>query len=357
MKKETYLDFIEYTISTYNKDTKRQIIKLYKDAGLVKRKDDEPTIFDDDLVDIDYSNLDNTIVECLKKSNKAIEIYEKYQFTRAYKYAVLFKCADFESILSKIDSIPEYVYDDSNTKLFADLQQPVKLITDSLIILNFNKKFEAVHPQTRKELLLHFPIIVVLHKEQKLIEFRFDTIKRLFIEGGREQTIYADIISELVFYFKEEFSCELIGINLDFMIEITKNESNKNIKLLSQYMFLQNGGKAQLTVGNNEEYILPIIGELKNIINDLKDELAKNIKIKDALEQFIYEKEETTDYPWIEILFLDEEGVKTRDNHIKLTFSYMNQKYSLITYYYNTTLNDMGRMNYVTKFIGENIKE
>ena len=140
------------------------------------------------------------------------------------------------------------------------------------------------------------------------------------------------------------------------MIEITKNESNENIKLLSQYMFLKDGGKAQLAVGNNEEYVLPIIGELKNIINELKEELDKNVKIKDALEQFIYEKEETTDYPWIEVLFLDEEGIKTRNNHVKFTFNYMNRKYCLITYYYNDTLIEMERMNNVTRFIGENIK-
>lgn len=141
------------------------------------------------------------------------------------------------------------------------------------------------------------------------------------------------------------------------MIEETKRDDNQNIKLISQYMFLKNGGKAQLTVGNNEEYVLPIIGELKNIMNELEEELSKNIKIKDALEQFIYEKEETTDYPWIEVLFLDSEGVKTRHNHVKFTFNYMNKSYSLITYYYNDTLVEMERMNDVIRFIGKNIKQ
>ncbi len=356
MKKDTYVNYIKYTLSTYNKANKRELIKLYKDANLVKEKNAYPTIFDDDLVDIDYTNMDNTIIDCIKKHDEAIEIYEKYQFTKAYKYAVLFKCSDFEKLLLKIDEIAEYEYNNTNVKLFDELQQPTKIIYNNDSILLFNKKFEAVHPQTGEELLLHYPLLAIVHKESKLVEFRFDTIKRLFTDGDRDQNIYVKLIDELINYFKTTFDSDLLAINLDFMIEITKEESNKNIKLLSQYMFLKDGGKAQLTVGNNEEYVLPIIGELKNIINELREELDKNVKIKDALEQFVYEKEETTDYPWIEVLFLDEEGIKTRNNHVKFTFNYMNRNYCLITYYYNDTLIEMERMNNVTRFIGKNIE-
>ena len=141
------------------------------------------------------------------------------------------------------------------------------------------------------------------------------------------------------------------------MKNIGDDDTVEDIKLISQYMNMKNGSKAELNVGDNEEYVLPIIGELKNIMNDLKEELDKNLKIKDALEQFIYEKEETTDYPWIEILFLNKERIKTRNNHVKFVFNYMNKNYTLITYYYNDTLIGMERMNDVTNFIGENIKK
>lgn len=158
-------------------------------------------------------------------------------------------------------------------------------------------------------------------------------------------------------YLEQEYDIKLEAIDLSFMKNIANDENIEDIKLISQYMNMKNGSKAELNVGNNEEYVLPIIGELKNIMNDLKEELDKNLKIKDALEQFIYEKEETTDYPWIEILFLNKERIKTRNNHVKFVFNYMNKKYTLITYYYNDTLIGMERMNDVTSFIGENIKK
>lgn len=355
MKKETYLNYIKYTLSTYNKVSKKELLKKYKAANLVKKKDTQLALFDNGLVDIDYSNLEDTLFQCVEKNDIALEIYERFQFMKSYKYAVLFESTDFSKFIEISKNIQEYQFKDTDIKLFDDISSPEKMEIEDLIIIRFNKKYEAVHPQTAEELLLHYPVIVVLHKDVQIVEFRFDAIKRLFIEGTRDQSLYTKLIDDIIEYFYRKYSLTLKALNLEFMIDITKNDKIDNIKLLSQYMFLKNGGKAQLTVGNNEEYILPIIGELKNIMNELKDELSQNIKIKDALEQFIYEKEETTDYPWIEVLFLDSEGIKTRNNHVKFTFNYMNKKYSLITYYYNDTLVEMERMNDVTRFVGKHI--
>lgn len=357
MKKESYINYIVYTLSTYNKVNKKTILDIYKKEGLAKKKDKQTTLFDSEYVDIDYNDFDTTLANCVIKKEKAVELYEKYQFTRSYRYSVLFKCNNFEKILIDINRIPEYKFDSNDIRLFDEFKMPKKLETSEDIILLFDRKFEAIHPQTSDELLLHYPVLVVFHKNNKIIEFRFDTIKRLFIEGERNQSIYSEIVEQLLVYLEQEYDIKLEAIDLSFMKNIANDENIEDIKLISQYMNMKNGSKAELNVGNNEEYVLPIIGELKNIMNDLKEELDKNLKIKDALEQFIYEKEETTDYPWIEILFLNKERIKTRNNHVKFVFNYMNKKYTLITYYYNGTLIGMERMNDVTSFIGENIKK
>lgn len=357
MKRESYLKYIEYTIGTYNKVTKNRLLDLYKKENIVRKKDNQVFLFSDDAIEIDNSNIDATLIKCIKANEKAIEIYEKFQFIRAYRYAVLFTCINFDELQEKVNNIPEYKYTPTDIRLDDNLQTPKKIVKDNDIILMFEKKYEAVHPQTEEELFLHYPIIVVLHKDKHIVELRFDSIKRLFVEEKNNQTIYINIISQVLSYFNINYSVELTPLELNFMKTLADDEENKNIKLISQYMNMKNGGKAELNVGNNEEYVLPLIGELKSIMNDLKEDLDNNLRIKDALEQFIYEKEETTDYPWIEVLFLDEEGIKTRNNHVKFTFNYMNQNYCLITYYYNSTLIEMERMNNVTRFIGENIQK
>lgn len=357
MKKESYINYIKYTLTTYNKSNKKLLLKVFEDKGIAKKKDAQTNLFDNELVQIDYSNIDDSIFECIDKSDKAIQEYDKFQFTRNYKYSVICTANNFEKLLKEVSSIPEYKYDTDEIKIFDEIKEPIRYEYLDYTILLFNKKYEAIHPQTGDELFLHYPVLLVFHKELKLVEIRFDTVKRLFTGGDRDQTIYIRLIDEILKFIEDNYHINLNPLDLDFMIELMKKNENEDIKLISQYMNLATGGKAQLAVGNNEEYVLPIIGELKNIISDLKEELNKNLKIKDTLEQFIFEKEETTEYPWIEVLFLNKEGIKTRNNHVKFTFNYMNKTYSLITYYYNDALIGMERMNDVTRFIGENFNK
>ena len=357
MRKESYINYIKYTLTTYNKSNKKALLKLFEKKNIAQKKDSQTNLFENDMVQIDYSNIDESIFEWIDKSKQDINEYDKFQFTRGYKYSVICTVSDFEQLLQECLKISEYQSDLEEINLYDELKNPIKYEDPEYLIILFNKKYEAIHPQTGDELFLHYPVLVVLHKNLNLVEIRFDTVKRLFTGGDRDQTIYIRLIDDVLKYFEENYTINLNPIDLDFMLELVKKDENEDIKLISQYMNLATGGKAQLAVGNNEEYVLPIIGELKNIINDLKDELDKNVKIKDALEQFIFEKEETTDYPWIEVLFLNKEGIKTRNNHVKFTFDYMNKKYSLITYYYNDALIGMERMNDVTRFIGENFNK
>lgn len=238
--------------------------------------------------------------------------------------------------------------------MYDSLVNPYKLTLESIDLILFNRKFKATHPQTLEELLLEYPIVVAIHKDEKLIEIRFDAIKQYFVEDKRQATLYADIIDEVLKYVKENWLVELKPLDMESIIDLSRKEDMDNIKLISQCMNLSNGGKAQLAVGNNEEYILPFIGELKSIMNEYKAEFERNTIIKEALDQFIFEKEETTEYPWVEMLFLDK--IKSKNIHVKFIFNYMNRGYCLILHYYNDALIGMERMNHVTRFVSRCVK-
>lgn len=72
---------------------------------------------------------------------------------------------------------------------------------------------------------------------------------------------------------------------------------------------------------------MPVIGELKALLADYQGELEKVPTIKEALEQFLYEMEEMSDYPWIELLWENE--IKIRSNRVKFILDYMGQDYTL----------------------------
>ena len=55
-------------------------------------------------------------------------------------------------------------------------------------------------------------------------------------------------------------------------------------------MRFSDGGKACLEVGSNKSYTLPLLGELRNIIEQNEDEFNKAIAIKQILEKHMMSK-------------------------------------------------------------------
>ena len=233
--------------------------------------------------------------------------------------------------------------------IFNSLKQPLYYEDGDRCYLKFNLAYATVHPVTREELLLKYPILIVFHNKSKIIEFRYDVLKKVFVLD-QEQDSYIYMIDSLRDILQNTYSCTLHGLDLNYMINVAKN--NDDVKLIAQYMKINTGQYAQLEVGNNQEYILPLIGELNNILLDFQDELEKVPALKDTLDQFMFEKEEMSDYPWIEVLW--DNDIKTRSIHVKFIFNYMNKDYGLIQHYYNNVLVGMERMNYVVDYIASN---
>lgn len=71
--------------------------------------------------------------------------------------------------------------------------------------------------------------------------------------------------------------------------------------------------------------------------------------LADALNQFIFENDELSDYTWIEVMWPDE--VKTRSIRVKFIFNYKDCHYTLIQHYYNNILIGRERMDCVTEHI------
>ena len=64
--------------------------------------------------------------------------------------------------------------------------------------MKFNQKFDAVSPQTGKEVRTRYPVVVAFHKEEELVEIRFDTLRTIFIDT--QDVFYVHLISTVVNY-------------------------------------------------------------------------------------------------------------------------------------------------------------
>lgn len=132
-------------------------------------------------------------------------------------------------------------------------------------------------------MLLKYPVLVVLHQKHQLIEMRFDVLKQYF---QTQQGFYSKLVQKIRAYLKEKLAVELVPLEMNFM----KETANDEVKLIAEYMNMASGGRAVLEVGDNEEWVLPFIGELKSLIQEYHADLEKVPALEDALNQFVYEK-------------------------------------------------------------------
>lgn len=351
MTKANYLLYLEQTINAYSLKTKQHLMKIFFEKKIAVKDDTITGQLDTDgieSVNVNRMGMNEALKLCLNKSDKAIKEVEIWEFVKDYRHSVIFTCKQFESIIKKLENL-SVLEELEQEYLFSTVKLPIFYKDEERFYLKFNVSYSAVHPTTREEVLLKYPILAVFHKNNQLIEFRYDVLKKVFVLD-KEQSSYINMIESVRKYIETEYECSLKGLDLNYMVNVAKN--NKDIKLIAQYMKFNTGQNVQLEVGNNQEYMLPLIGELNTILLDYKEELEKVPVLKDALEQFMFEKEEMSDYPWIEVLWENE--IKTRSIHVKFVMNYMNMEYGVIQHYYSNVLVGMERMNYVVEYIASN---
>ncbi|WP_242955810.1 hypothetical protein [Lachnoclostridium sp. An181] len=289
MQEKNYLEYLKKTVIAYPDKVKRHLIKKFIEEGIAtKQVDTSGQLYLDgmEIVDISEKVLSDQFLACFNQSQRARQYLEKWEFLKDYKYSVIFTCNDFSAVLKKVKEISPSKDCYENEYVYTSFIRPVTYAQEGYFFLKFNLAYAAIHPLTQEEFLTKYPFLVVFHEKGELIEFRFDVLKRVFLSDKKEVTIYSSLIDEMIDYLKEHFECDLIPLDLDFMLNVCKHD--ETVKLIAQSMILPSGGNAQLEVGNNQEYVLPFIGELRSLLNDKQAELEKVPDFRVAIEQFMF---------------------------------------------------------------------
>lgn len=354
MANDEYLKYIKGTIDGYPKKIVKHIKDKFVEVGIAQ---DETQVninnILEDGIDVNGLEIVDKVKKCIDKNKSAIKCFEKWEFVKDYKYSVVFLADNFNNLLLKastIESLTDMDFNESDF-LFNTLTSPIRYSSEELEILKFNLKYKANDPFSDKRLYLKYPVLLVLHKKEQLVEIRFDILKRIFIPERKGTTLYVDLIAELREVILDKMSCKLTPLDLNYIIAEAKREDQDEVRLMAQSMNLPGGGNAQLNVGKNENYVLPLIGELKELLLENLEELTKVPVLKTALDQFVYENESLSDYPWIELMWENE--IKSKSIRIKIIYNYRNTSYCLIQHYYSNGLVGMGRMNHVIRYINK----
>ncbi|MDK8181270.1 hypothetical protein [Paenibacillus sp. UMB4589-SE434] len=297
------------------------------------------------------------------KTTDVISVIQDQEYESPYSYSVLFeiqadwannlKTAIDEGIIISTES-DDYLYDQLSTSIINCKPSHKKVA--GLDILKFSLHLVGYLPQendNKREIV--YPIICLLNTETKMLEIRFEKVKG-YISNG-EGGFYIKKIEEVKQRLEGLLGIELLAINLSSIVKYIKetlNESEENeVAVSAQALEYHTGSKAVLDTGNNDNMILPLIGNLKDILRnheDLFDANDETRQIQELLEEIILEAEYLSDHPWITLAWKNE--VKSKVLKVKFLFNYHGQDFSVLQYYGNNA--DSERMSYVTQFIFDN---
>lgn len=347
-----YKQYLKPTIGIYNKKTQDYLVDELIEKGLIV------DIVHDPEKDIHIKSVkesikqyDNTLIGSVDEIGvPVIKYIEKWEYIREYQYSVLFESCylEKENILSRINKA-ELSFFDVNSSEVEEINdivsRPTVYYDDSVVILKFTLGKRCINPETEEELKYKYTINAVIHLNSKIIEIRYNPINGLFVDDYKG--FYKRNIGAVKAWLSSFLELKLDKFIIDNVIEKLKKDDN--LRLEGQDMRFSDGGKACLEIGSNTSYTLPLLGELKNIIEQNQEEFNKAIAIKQMLETWIESKEEEADYLWICLCWPDSNNRKTYDVKVRFQFDYFDEGESLL-YHYSGPIG-MERMNNVVQTI------
>lgn len=294
---------LEYMLGSLDNYTNQVISKLVKNlvtSGVATEKETEQ---DKKVYIGDKLSKKQGLKYCISMSDLAVKSIEEWEFEKNYKYSLFLNQDSFseENFRNLIENGQVKLYDDlkENEPLHVVVEKPTLRTYDGNLYLKFLIKLKATDTEGRQS-KCRYPIIVIFYSESDIIELRFDSIGSMY---GRDKFKY---VYESIAWLRNNLKTTIKPIDLRDVADFIKENGEENkVVLAAQDMRMANGGKATVDIGNDDTNILPFIGELKVLLEEYKDEFDKSPIIKSALEEFIYDKENLSDFPWVKFRFED----------------------------------------------------
>ncbi|MEY9096272.1 hypothetical protein [Paenibacillus sp. RC84] len=355
-------DYKQQVIATVNeiypKYIQKEILAKLDKLDLVKLKKNQATK-PSDAVDLTDVQEDDQLIRGLESDNVLKEI-EKREFFKSYHFAAIFNATPKDdNIFTELEKStkvvnfksPDYKHDAIfDNQLESAKTIPTRLGIGNVSLLKFSKLLTG-YTQTGEKRQIKYNVLGVYFSHLGVLEIRFDKVRNIFQQ--EDELFYHNQVEFVVKWFREVAKFELENINLAAIINFINKKDQDEVIIHSQAMSMSTGAKAELYTGQTGNSVLPLLGELKELIRLHEDLFEESPKIKDILDKFIAETESTSDLPWISLRWKGDD--KNEGTVVKFRHNYENKGYTLLSYYGRQTI--MEKMDYVTKYIIDNRKE
>lgn len=356
-----YKDIIIQTIEeNYNQKQLKKIFDKLIERNILSKEENLFTVIGTSI-EVSGQNLKEDIKMALKhREQDVIRVIEKLEYNFGYKYSAYFEVEN--NFLDKLDELfnNRVINSHSESKPYdittANTSNPYQLypsyfkVADGVHAFKFSLKLSGYHGRENPiKATIKYPIIAYFFEEYKIIDIRLDSLKG-YLKNG-DEFFYTKQIERIANWFNT-FCSKTKALNLCPIIEYISKNGCPDVNVAAQMMTHSTGSRTILDTGNDERAILPILGDLKKIIAEnqkLFNSCNVGKEIKELLQDFINDIEETSDLPWISLRWSGNDG-KSNIARVKFSFGYKGTFMDVLQYY-DSSNTEMEKMNYVTKYI------
>lgn len=306
-----------------------------------------------ELIQLKNKAMNEKILECLSKEPATIKVIDLVEISRGYKNLGVFDYTSFniEKLKDKCKCIESDYYKEISSE--SEELQTLYLEDTDKVYIKFHYKIKILQKEPALSYFdVRYPILFVLHKKLGILEIRFD---KVHVEGHKNYYKYC--MNDGLNWLSKNCGLKYKHINLDEIIRAIL-ESNDNIaRDLIWAGELKNSQGITIKAGTNME---TFFDDLKDHISTLNREYAESDKAVECLSK-------VSDFLDLTLDLADDKHRTIRwnkyknsgkyielDEYIdfKITFNYHGSMLDIINIY-DSENNDMERIEYVTRIIGE----
>lgn len=327
-----FSNLIKETVKEFNNDKKGKLVRNFlkhtqnHDVKSVQEKENVDEIISDKIKS-DPENVKKAFIEVL--------------FEQLYKYSAIFKInnSNYEEY---IDSLKESNHNNENTEFVYNEDR------QSIVIMEEKIGHKLVDESLNEVKRINASLITIINSDYGVyLVISTESIPQYYRRNESTQ-YYLNKIDEIRDFIENTLFLSLSAVDFNYTIEQIRNTDNENEIIISaQSMNINSGAKATLDSSSSQDIILPILGEIKILLEENAELFKQCNEGYDLLKNYIEELEQESDLPWVTLRF---------NNKIQVKFLFeiaTNKDYTLLNYYsdYNSSKKGREAMNDVTNKI------
>lgn len=357
MEEGQFLAFYKDSLLGCSKAYQKYFVRQLKSEGHIT--DDEQCSLSDkpNVFSMEKHQNEKSVITLMTQTSSYAASFEYMEFIKLYKYSVplYFSTPDGVSVSQSIQNAELSLFEyDSFTPSFTlsraiGEDTPQYYVKNNEFFIKFVLQKAYPNPEDYQPINYRYPVVIYINPTLSILEIRFDSV-RYDPQFGKES--YENLLGDCVAWINDKLHFSLFMCDHSNAITILNSNDDESVRIYKQMMELSSGGSAELTASEEKDYVLPFIGELRELVSENEELFSRCNDIKELLLNYLNEKEVTASYPYV---YIKRVAPVESDSYIlKVTFAYYFGKYTGLQHQ-TGTCRDLGmeRMNDAIKYLCE----